>query len=140
VDGDLRVPSARRGVKSAMARADSCRVSRVFGFLIVLGVLAASGYTFVDKARTGDLDPVRAVDEAALRGELASAQYVLGIVAGQLHQVHALESTYDAQLNFDKFPLVTLARADQNSYCLEFKKTHTFFLAGPGGAVAQGTC
>ncbi len=113
---------------------------RVFGFLAILGVLAASGYTFVDKTRAGDLNPIREVDEAALRGELASAQYVLGIVAGQLHQVQVLDATYDAQLNFDKFPLVTLVRADETSYCLEFEKTHTFFLAGPGGTVAQGTC
>lgn len=114
--------------------------TRVFGFLMILGVLAASGYSLVDKARSGDLNPVREVDEAALRGELASAQYVLGIVAGQLHQVQTLEGTYDAQLEFDKFPLVTLVRADERSYCLEFKKTHTFFLAGPGGTVAQGRC
>ena len=53
------------------------------------------------------------MDEAALRGELASAQYVLGIVAGQLAQVNVLEGTYDAQLEFDKFPLVTLVRAGQ---------------------------
>lgn len=115
-------------------------IARVFGFLVVLAVLAASGYTFVEKTRAGELNPIREVDEAALRGELASAQYVLGIVAAQLHQVHALEATYDAQLDFDKFPLVTLERADATSYCLEFEKTHTFFLAGPGGAVAEGTC
>lgn len=115
-------------------------MSRVFGFLIVLGVLAASGYTTVEKARSGKLNPIQEVDAAAMRGELASAQYVLAIVAGQLHQVHALDATYDAQLNFDKFPLVTLVRADRTSYCLEFKKTHTFVLAGPGGTVAQGTC
>lgn len=115
-------------------------MTRVFGFLMILGVLAASGYTMVDKARSGKLNPIDEVDAAAARGELASAQYVLGIVASQLHQVHALDATYDAQLELDKFPLVTLVRADETSYCLEFKKTHTFFLAGPGGSVAQGTC
>lgn len=115
-------------------------MSRVFGFLALLGVLVASGYTMVDKARSGKLNPIDEVDAAATRGELASAQYVLAIVAGQLHQVKALDATYDAQLNFDKFPLVTLVHADEDSYCLEFKKTHTFFLAGPGGTVAQGSC
>ena len=54
--------------------------------------------------------------------------------------VQVLEGTYDAQLQFDKFPLVTLVRADEKSYCLEFKKTHTFYLTGPGGTVAAGTC
>lgn len=102
--------------------------------------MAASGYALVDKTRSGDLNPVREMDEAAMRGELASAQYVLGIVAGQLSQVHVVEGTYDAELEFDKFPLVTLVRAGQTSYCLEFKKTHTFYLAGPGGTVAAGTC
>lgn len=107
---------------------------------MILGVLAASGYTLVDKARSGKLDPIGEVDAAAARGELASAQYVLGIVASQLHQVYALDATYDADLELDKFPLVTLVRADATSYCLEFKKTNTFFLAGPGGATAQGSC
>ena len=115
-------------------------VSRIFGFVTILAVLAASGYTLAGKARSGDLNPVREVDEAALRGELASAQYVLGIVSGQLAQVRTLEGTFDAQLDFDEFPLVTLVRADETSYCLEFEKSHTFFLAGPGGAVAQGRC
>lgn len=68
---------------------------------------------------------------------------MLGIVASQLHQVHALDASYDAGLNFDKFPLVTLVtlvRANASSYCLEFRKRDTFFLAGPGGTVAGGSC
>lgn len=113
---------------------------RVIGFIAILAALGASAYTFVGKTRAGQLNPVEQVDAAATRGELASAQYVLGIVAGQLAQVKVLEGTYDAQLDFDKFPLVTLVRADQASYCLEFRKTHTFVLAGPGGIVAQGRC
>ena len=113
---------------------------QVIGFLTILAALSASAYTFAGKARSGELNPVEQVDAMAARGELASAQYVLGIVAGQLAQVHAVEATYDTQLQFDKFPLVTLVRADGASYCLEFRKTHTFFLAGPGGTVAAGTC
>lgn len=128
-------------IKPRAPPADSCPVAmRICGFVMILGVLAASGYTMLDKARAGKLNPIDEVDAAAARGELASAQYVLGIVASQLHQVHALDATYDAGLNFDKFPLVTLVRANASSYCLEFKKTHTFVLAGPGGTVAQGTC
>jgi hypothetical protein len=113
---------------------------RVFGFLAVLAALCASGYAFVEKARTGELNPVSEVDKAAARGELASAQYVLGIVSGQLAQVKVLSGSYAGTLQFDKFPLVTLVRADELSYCLEFRKTHTFFLEGPGGTVAQGRC
>ena len=113
---------------------------RVVGFLAVLAALCVSGYVFVDKARTGNLNPVREVDEAAARGELASAQYVLGIVAGQLAQVKVLSGTYDGTLDFDEFPLVTLVRADELSYCVEFEKTHTFKLEGPGGTVAEGEC
>jgi hypothetical protein len=113
---------------------------RLIGFLVILGVLSASGYTLVQKTRKGQLNPVTQVSATEARGELASAQYVLGIVASQLAQVHVLDGTYDAELEFDKFPLVTLVRADANSYCLEFKKTHTFFLAGPGGTVAEGNC
>jgi hypothetical protein len=118
----------------------SMALGRVFGFVMILGILAASGYVGVDKARTGKLNPIEQVDAAEQRGELASAQYVLGIVASQLAQVHVLEGTYDAQLEFDKFPLVILVRADQTSYCLEFQKVHTFYLAGPGGTVAAGSC
>ena len=113
---------------------------RVIGFLSILAALGASAYTFTGKARSGQLNPVDQVDAAATRAELASAQYVLGIVAGQLAQVKVLQGTYDAELQFDKFPLVTLVWANQTSYCLEFRKTHTFFLTGPGGTVAAGTC
>ena len=113
---------------------------QLFGFLAILAVLGASGYVAVDKARTGKLNPLEEVDAAATRGELASAQYVLGIVAGQLAQIHVVNGSYDAELEFDRFPLVTLVHADETSYCLEFKKSHTFFLAGPGGTVAAGTC
>ena len=113
---------------------------RVLGFLALLAALAVSGYVFVGKARSGDLDPVREIDEAAARGELASAQYVLGIVAGQLAQVKVLSGSYAGTLEFDRFPLVTLVRADELSYCLEFEKTHTFKLEGPGGAVVEGEC
>jgi hypothetical protein len=113
---------------------------QVIGFLVVLAALGASAYTFVGKARTGELNPVEQLDAAATRGELASAQYVLGIVAGQLAQIHVVNGSYDAELEFDKFPLVTLVHADETSYCLEFEKSHTFFLAGPGGVVAEGSC
>ncbi len=113
---------------------------RLFGFLIILGVLGASGYATVDKARSGTLNPVEQVSEAELRAELASAQYVLGIVSGQLAQAHAVAGSYHAELQFDKFPLVTLVRADERSYCLEFRKAHTFRLEGPGGTVVEGTC
>ena len=40
----------------------------------------------------------------------------------------------------DQFPLVRLVRANETSYCLEFKKTQTYFLRGPGDVVAQGSC
>jgi hypothetical protein len=113
---------------------------RFLGLLALLAMLGVSGYVFVGKARSGDLNPAREVDEAAARGELASAQYVLGIVAGQLAQVKVLSGSYAGTLQFDKFPLVTLVRADERSYCVEFEKTHTFFLEGPGGAVAEGHC
>jgi hypothetical protein len=113
---------------------------RFLGLLALLATLGVSGYVFVGKARSGDLNPVREVDEAAARGELASAQYVLGIVAGQLAQVKVLSGSYAGTLEFDKFPLVTLVRADESSYCVEFEKTHTFFLEGPGGTVAEGDC
>jgi hypothetical protein len=113
---------------------------RLIGFLVILGALAASGYVLVGKARTGDLNPARKVSEAEARLELASAQYVLAIVAGQLAQVHALSGTYADTLDFKEFPLVRLVRADEDSYCLEFEKTQTYVLAGPGGTVAQGTC
>lgn len=113
---------------------------RLFAFLLMLGALGASGYVAVDKARTGKLNPVEQISEAEQRAELASAQYVLGIVAGELARVRVIEGTYDAQLDFDNFPLVTLVRADESSYCLEFQKTSTFRLQGPGGTVVAGSC
>jgi hypothetical protein len=115
-------------------------MTRVFGFLSILAVLAASGYAFVGKSRMGELNPITKVSQAEARAELASAQYTLAIVSGQLSQVHVVSGTYADTLDFDKFPLVRLVRADANSYCVEFQKTQTFFLAGPGGTVALGTC
>jgi hypothetical protein len=113
---------------------------RLIGFLALLAALAASGYTLVGKARTGELNPVEQVDAAATRAELTSAQYVLGIVAGQLAQVKVLSGSYAGTIQFDRYPLVTLVRADDASYCVEFEKTHVLFLAGPGGVVAPGSC
>lgn len=113
---------------------------RLAGFLALVAALAASGYTFVGKTRSGNLNPVEQVDAAATRAELTSAQYVLGIVAGQLAQVKVLSGSYAGTIQFDRYPLVTLVRADDASYCVEFQKTHTFFLAGPGGVVAAGRC
>jgi hypothetical protein len=113
---------------------------RVIGFLSILVALAASGYVFVGKARTNDLNPARRISAAEARVELASAQYVLAIVAGQLAQVHVVTDSYADTLDFDEFPLVRLVRASEGSYCVEFEKTRTYFLQGPGGTVAQGTC
>jgi hypothetical protein len=113
---------------------------RILGFLAVLATLGASGYVFVEKARSGDLNPVTEMNDAVARGELASAQYVLGIVSGQLAQVKVLSGSYAGTLEFDRYPLVTLVRADEHSYCLEFAKTHTFMLEGPGGLVREGRC
>lgn len=113
---------------------------RIVLFVLLLAGMGASAYTFVDRAGTGRLNPAAEVDAAATRGELASAQYVLGIVAGEMARLRVIEGTFDGQLDFDSFPLVTLVRADELSYCLEFEKAHTYFLSGPGGTVAPGTC
>lgn len=109
-------------------------------FVLMLAALGSSAYTFAGKARSGELNPVEQVDAAAARGELASAQYVLGIVESQLAQVKTLSGSYGGTLQFDKFPLVTLVRADESSYCVEFEKTHVFRLEGPGGDVVPGSC
>ena len=116
------------------------RAMRLIGFLFILAALAASGYVFVGKVRTNDLNPARSISAAEARLELTSAQYVLAIVSGQLSQVHVLTDTYADTLDLDEFPLVRLVRASEDAYCLEFEKTQTYFLQGPGGTVAQGTC
>ena len=113
---------------------------RIVLFALVLAGLGASGWTAAERAREGRLDPIREVDRAAARGELASAQYVLGIVAGQLAQVRLLSGSYAGTLETDQFPLVELVHADADSYCLEFEKTHVFKLEGPGGTVREGRC
>ena len=53
--------------------------------------------------------------------------------------MHAVTATYADTLDFDN-PFVRLIRADATSYCVEYKKTQTYFLAGPGGTVALGSC
>jgi hypothetical protein len=111
-------------------------VLRLLRFAVVMAVLASSGYTFVDKARTGGLSPADDISESEARLELRSAQYVLTVVAGQLARVHVITDI----LEVDQFPLVRLVWANETAYCLEFEKTHTYYLQGPGGAVAQGSC
>jgi hypothetical protein len=113
---------------------------RLFGFFLILSLLGLSGYAAVDKARTGTLNPARNISVAERNTELASARYVLGIVSSQLEQVKTLSGTYDNELDLGNFPLVRLGHADEASYCLEFEKTATFSLRGPGGTTVVGTC
>jgi hypothetical protein len=113
---------------------------RLLRFAAVMAVLAFSGYTLVDRARTGDLNPVKGISESEARLELTSAQYVLTVVSGQLARVHVFTGSYADTLEVDQFPLVRLVRANETSYCLEFTKTQTYFLRGPGGTVTQGSC
>jgi hypothetical protein len=57
-------------------------VLRLLRFAVIMAVLAFSGYTLVDKARTSDLNSARDISESEARLELRSAQYVLTIVSG----------------------------------------------------------
>ena len=114
-------------------------MTRFFGFLSILAVLAASGYAFVGKSSLGGLSPIGKVSDVESRAEFANAKYTLAIVAGQLDQVHAVTATYAETLDFDN-PRVRLIRANESSYCLEYEKTERYFLAGPGGTVALGSC
>jgi hypothetical protein len=115
-------------------------MTRIFGLLSILAVLAASGYAFLGPERLGGLSPIGKASDAEGRAEVASAKYTLAIVAGQLAQVHAVTGTYADTLDFDS-SFVRLVRADEKSYCLEYKKTQqTYFIAGPGGTVALGSC
>ena len=114
-------------------------MTRLFGFVSILAVLAVSGYAFLDNTSVGGLSPIGKVSDAESRAEVASAKYTLAIVARQLDQVHAVTATYADTLDFDN-PSVRLIRADEKSYCVEYKKTQTYFLAGPGGTVAPGSC
>jgi len=113
-------------------------MTRLFGFLSILAVLAVSGYAFFGKTSLG-LNPIGKVSGAESRAEIANAKYTLAIVARQLDQVHAVTATYADTLDFNS-PFVRLIRAGENSYCLEYRKTQTYFLQGPGGAVALGSC
>ena len=113
---------------------------RLVGFVVVLGLLGLSGRAALEHAREGTLSPVKQISAAEARAELASAQYVLGVVASELERIKVVSGTYDHDLSLQEFPLVTLRRADEQSYCLEFEKTQTFVLAGPGGTTALGRC
>jgi hypothetical protein len=115
-------------------------MTRLFGFLSILAVLAASAYAFLGSERLRSLNPIGQASNAQAGAELASARYTLATVAGQLAQVHVVTDSYADTLDFDN-SFVRLVRADASSYCLEYQKTQqTYFLAGPGGAVAAGTC
>jgi hypothetical protein len=113
---------------------------RLLGFVLILGLLGLSGYAALDKARSGSLNPAKSISEAERATELASARYVLGIVSSQLEQVKTVSGTYDNDLDLHNFPLVRLVHANEVSYCLEFEKTATFSLRGPGGTTVVGAC
>jgi len=115
-------------------------VTRLFGYLSILAVLAACGYAYLGPERFSGLNPIGKVADAEAGAERASAKYTLAIVSGQLDQVHAVTGTYADTLDFNS-SFVRMVRADANSYCLEYRKTQqTYFVAGPGGTVAPGTC
>ena len=114
-------------------------MTRLFGYVSILAVLAASGYAFLGGERLRELNPMGRVSDAEASAEFASAKYTLAGVALQLAQVHAVTDTYADTLDFDN-SFVRLVRADAGSFCLEYKKTKTYFLEGPGGSVAPGTC
>jgi hypothetical protein len=115
-------------------------MTRMFGLLSLLAALAVSGYALVGQTSMGGLSPIGRVSDAESRAEVASAKYTLAIVAGQLDQVHVVTGTYADTLDFNS-SFVRMVRADASSYCLEYKKTQqTYFLAGPRGSVALGTC
>jgi len=113
---------------------------RISGFVLILALLGLSGYAALENARRGTLSPAKSISEAEARAELASAQYVLAVVAAELERIKVVSDTYDNDLSLSEFPLVELRRADERSYCLEFEKTQTFALAGPGGTTVLGTC
>lgn len=113
---------------------------RLSGFVLLLALLGLSGYAALEKGRSGTLNPAEGISQAEMKMELASARYVLGIVGSQFEQVKTLSGTYDNHLDLDTFPLVRLVHADASSYCLEFEKTATFSLRGPGGETAVGAC
>lgn len=113
---------------------------RLFGFVLVLALLGLSGYAAVENARRGTLSPAKRISTAEAQAELASARYVLAVVASELERIKVVSGTYDNDLSLTEFPLVALRRADERSYCLEFEKTQTFALAGPGGTTVLGTC
>ena len=115
-------------------------MTRLFGFVSILVVLGASGYAFLGGERVSKLNPITKVSQGEARADLATAQYTLAMVSTQLAQVHVVSGTYADTLDFGKFPQVRLVRADETSYCVEFKKTRTYFLKGPGGVVALGSC
>ena len=89
------------------------RMTRLFGFVSILAVLAVSGYAFLGNTSVGGLSPIGKVSDAESRAEVASAKYTLAIVARQLAQVHAVTATYADTLDFDN-PFVRLIRADEN--------------------------
>ena len=113
---------------------------RLIGFVCILGILGLSGYAIVDKTREGTLSPVHGMSAAALATERTGADYVLNRVSAQLEQVHVLSGSYGGTLDLKQYPLVRLIYAHESAYCVEFRKTHTFFLAGPGGKTTLGSC
>ena len=115
-------------------------MTRLFGFVSILVVLGASGYAVLGGERVSKLNPVTKVSQGEARADLASAQYTLAIVSVQLAQVARRHRHVRRHARLRQVPARPARRADESSYCMEFQKTQTFFLTGPGGAVVPGPC
>ncbi len=107
---------------------------RAATFLALLAVLAASGWTLVQR----NFRPTVPSGTLPTAAEVAASE--LETAAGVLERYHKLLLTYsDADLGL--FQGLRLARAGEGSYCLEVARNGGVWrLTGPGGTVAAGAC
>jgi len=109
-------------------------VVRAATFLALLAVLAASGWTLVQK----NFRPTAPGGTLPTGAEIAVSE--LETAAVVLERYHKLLLTYSG-VDLEPFQDLRIARAGAGSYCLEVARDGGVWrLAGPGGTVAAGAC
>lgn len=108
---------------------------RVWACLLALGVLALSGWVAYGRAA----HPVPPETPEARELRLATIQ--LEAAGSTLEQAHDLIGTYE-QTDLRIFQRLLLVRATESHFCIQVvgREGGLYHLAGPGGAVAQGSC
>jgi ABC-type transport system substrate-binding protein len=119
------------------APADKSRMTRSFGMIMLVLVLAIGGYLFAQQSKSeGPTAP--AVQQAETRAQTAASATSFDAALPTVQAWYADNGTY-AGLTLPPAYAVTVVRADASSYCLQ-SADGTSHENGPNGSPQSGPC